>query len=64
MSFSDARGFQICTHFKANTKSKTRNDAIIRFKTAQNADQILGKAVEEIQYEDNVSHLYQSQTQA
>ena len=55
---SDARGLQICAHFEADTESQTRNDAIIRFKTAQNADKIFGKTVEKIQYEDHVSHLH------
>ena len=55
---SDARGLQISANFEADIKSQTRNDAIIRFKTAQNADKIFGKTVEKIQYEDHVSHLH------
>ena len=56
----DACCLQISSNFEKNPQSKACDDAIIRFETAENANQIFGQAVEEIQYENDVSHLYQS----
>ena len=61
--FSDVGCLQVSADLKEDTESEARHDAIVRLEIAQDADQVLGQTMEEIQYENHVSHLYQSQTQ-
>ena len=61
--FSDVGCLQVSADLKEDTESEARHDAIVRLEIAENADQMLGQAMEKIQYENHVSHLHQSQTQ-
>jgi len=60
---NDVGCLQVSADLKEDAESEARHDAIVRLEIAQDADQVLGQTMEEIQYENHVSHLYQSQTQ-
>lgn len=58
----DVGGVQIGSHFETNVKSETCNDAIVCAEIAENANQILGTTMEEVEYEDNQCNLLESTT--
>ena len=60
---TDVGRLQVSADFEKDAESQARHDAIVRLEIAQNANQILGPAMEEIQHENHVSHLHQSQAQ-
>lgn len=52
-TYHDAGGVQISSDFETNIESASRNDAIVRVETAENADQIFGTTVAEVEYEND-----------
>jgi thiaminase len=56
--FLDAGGFQICSNLEKDTESEACNTAAVFIEAFENADEVLGEAVEEIKHEDNECNLY------
>lgn len=57
----DAGGFQIRTHSQKGLESQTCNASVVCFKAFENANKVSGQTMEEVQHEDHVCYLYQSQ---
>ena len=62
--FADVGCVQICAHPETHAEGAARDDAALRAEAAEDADQVPGQAVEEVQHEDHERHLHQGQAQA
>lgn len=56
----DASGLQIRPDPEAHVESPARHDATLRPETAENANEVFGQAVAEVQHEDDQRHLRKS----
>ena len=56
----DAGGVQVSSYPEAGSQGEARDDAALHPQAAQDADQVPGAAVEEVQHEDHVRHLPES----
>lgn len=62
LAYHDACGVQIGADSEANTESASRNDAAVCPQIAENADQIFGATVAQVEYENDQCNLFESAT--
>ena len=64
MSYSDAGRVQVRSHPKEDSEGEARHAPAVRAEATQDADEVSGTSVEEVQHEDHECDIHQGPTQA